>query len=211
MTRWITVEGCNGVGKTHVVAELARQLGDRVHVLPELTDLPDTSLAGRVMRALLVSSDQFLRTGAPRAETQLLLALQTHRHEAVPRDRELILEDRGPWSVAVYQSLILHPDDDCAALSTARWILRTNSRWRPEPDVTVLLRDDPVACTGRFATRLGRSITAEEQHLVQRAAALYDVLAAESDRVHVIDRRHRASADLLDDLLRICQLPSPPN
>ena len=207
--RWITVEGCNGVGKTYLATDIARSLGARCHRILELTDLPSTSLPGQIVHALRTHGDQFLRTGAPKTETQLLLALHNHRYETASHESEVILEDRGPWSVAVYQAVILHPRDERAALATARQILHASTMWRPWPDATVLLRDDDETCEHRFATRLRRDLTGDERRLMRRASRLYDELTGDVDRIHVIDRRRRSNDDILRELMHICSGAEP--
>ncbi len=208
-SRWVTVEGCNGVGKTYLAAEVARRLGGRCRRIPELTDLPPSSLPGQIVQALRTHGDQFLRTGAPKTETQLLLALHNHRHETWPHDSEITLEDRGPWSAAVYQAVILHPRSDRVALTTARQILHASTMWRPWPDITVLLRDDTATCEHRFATRLCRNLTADELRVLRRASRLYDDLTADVNHVHVIDRRGRSTDDVLDELTLVCTGADP--
>ena len=203
---WVTFEGRNGVGKTSLATAAADRLGGRCHRVAELTDLPDTTLPGQVLHALRTHGDAFLRTGAPHTETQLLMALQTHRYETHPPlpPGHVVVEDRGPLSVAVYQAAVLHPDDTDAALGTAAAILETSARWRPAPDATIVLRDDPQRCAQRYTARLGRTLTDDEKAIMTVAATLYDQLAEDIPRVHVVDRRTATDAGVLDEIVDIC-------
>jgi len=189
--RWVTVEGCNGVGKTHLVSAARVLLGTECIAVAELPDANPGSLPGQVIAALAAGGDLFLRGGAPFTETLLLAALQVHRYETTAPGAKcrLVLEDRGPLTVAVYQAAILEPDHDSAALATARQILAMITTWRPLPHTTVLLRDDPRECLHRFARRIGRAVRPDEARLISRAGDLYDLLAGEVPGLIVLDRR----------------------
>lgn len=189
--RWVTVEGRNGVGKTHLVSTARALLGTECVAVAELPDAHPDSLPGQVIAALAAGGDLFLRGGAPFTETLLLAALQVHRYETVAPSAKgrLVLEDRGPLTVAVYQAAILEPDHDTAALAAARQILATITTWRPLPHATVLLRDDPQECVHRFARRIGRAVRPDEARLMSRAGELYDRLAGEVPGLIVLDRR----------------------
>lgn len=144
----VALEGANGTGKTYLARRAAAALGDRCHLLAELSDSPPASLPGQVITALQACGGQFLRSGAPRTETLLLAALHVHRHEALPAlspGTVVVLEDRGPLSVAVYQAALLHPRDQDAALAAAGQILALIAQWRPLPAQMLLVTDEPAA------------------------------------------------------------------
>lgn len=185
---WVSLEGRNGVGKTHLAALVSAGLGKDCLALAELTDNHPDSLPARII-ATLSGGDPFLRGAAPMTETLLLAALQVHRHETTPPAGLWVLEDRGPLTVAVYQAAVLQPHDDDAALVTARRILAAITDWRPLPQLTVLLRDDPQACLRRFALRIARAASPDEIRLMTRASDLYDRLAPEIPGLTVLDRR----------------------
>src|SRR5437867_8049956 len=99
---WVSLEGVNGVGKTWLAAQVVRGLGTACLPLVELPDSAPGHLAGQVVSALAAAGDRFLRTGHPRTEALLLAALMVHRYEHArirPAVR-VVLEDRGPHSVA---------------------------------------------------------------------------------------------------------------
>lgn len=191
--RWVSLEGVNGVGKTHLARKVAARLGPACRPLAELPDAPADSLPGRVITALRDHGDAFLRTGAPRTETLLLAALHIHRHERLPAvpGVQLVLEDRGPLTVALYQAAILAPDGgDNHALDLAEDILATIAAWRPPPHLTVLLRDDPARCLHRFEQRLGRPAHPSEKTLMSHVDRLYDRFAdSRPEHLMLIDRR----------------------
>ncbi|MPZ66040.1 MAG: hypothetical protein GEU83_11175 [Pseudonocardiaceae bacterium] len=54
---------------------------------------------------------------------------------------------------AVYQSLIMNPGDDRAAAVLAGQILDTTARWRPLPDLTIVITDDVEAAVRRAEAR----------------------------------------------------------
>src|SRR5437868_2167038 len=101
---WVSLEGGNGVGKTHLAARAAALLGERCLYLQELPDSPADQIPGQIVAALHAAGDMWLRTGRARTENLRLAALQVHRYEALPPHaaHRVVLEDRGPHSVAVY-------------------------------------------------------------------------------------------------------------
>ena len=115
----VALEGANGVGKTYLAHRAAALLGSHCHLVAELPDSAAADLPGHVISALHATGDPFLRTGVPLTETLLLAALQVHRYESLPplARGTVVLEDRGPLSVAVYQAVILHPGDPEAAFA----------------------------------------------------------------------------------------------
>jgi dTMP kinase len=190
---WVSIEGVNGVGKTTVARSLATTLGERCLLLDELTDRSEETLPGRVTAALAAEGDVYLRTGHPVAETLALLALKVREIERLADRRlpgvDVILEDRGPDSVAVYQAAILaahYGEEDPARL--ARYVLATARAWSRLPDATVWLTGDRAVCTDRFAARVGRTLEPRDLDVIHRAEELYRVLAAgEPDRYTVVD------------------------
>lgn len=198
----VSTEGVNGVGKTYLVGQVAAQLArDSANAVPVIVEEfsrrahGGNDLGRQILRALVDASgrDRFLRGGHPASETMLLLAIKTHDYEA-SRDAltagRLVLEGRSLHTVAVYQSLILHPDDDDAAHEHARQILALAACWRPLPDLTILVTDDVAAAVRRAEQRDAIPYTPEQWRLHRRAAALFDRLAGDDpDRIRVLDRR----------------------
>lgn len=190
---WVALEGVNGVGKTYLARKAAGALGNRCVLVSELPDSPQTQIQGQIIAALRGNGDPFLRTGVPRTETLLLAALQVHRHEsATIKPGQVILEDRGPHTVAVYQAAILSGNDapDRQLADAARTILGLIGSWRPLPQKVLLLTDDASACLARFEARTGRSARGDETALMRRVRRIYELLAAQDqDEFQIIDRR----------------------
>jgi dTMP kinase len=208
---WVSVEGVEGAGKTYLAQRLARLLGPGCLLVSEVTDHRPQTMEGRIVAALSACGDLFLRTGHPAAETLALLALKARAHSeaaasALPHT-QVVLEDRGPDTVAVYQALILHPDGtEAQILDTAQRILAFAGRWRPLPDVTLLITDDPGICEERFAARTGRPVEPPERRLMRSAAQLYEQLAAaEAARYKVISRQDRTTGQALADMAAACR------
>jgi dTMP kinase len=196
--RLISLEGLNGVGKTYLTTRVAAADHDQPPLVVEgFSRRPDhdDDLGRRLLRTLVTAShgDRFLRAGFPKSETLLLLAIKMHDYETtLPalRAGRTVIEGRSIHSTAVYQSLIMNPDDDGAALVLAGQILDSTGRWRPLPDLTIVITDHVKAAVGRAEARDGVSYTAEQWQLHHRAAALFEHLAhADPEYLRLLDRR----------------------
>lgn len=190
---WVSVEGLNGVGKSEAIRAVAAELGPRCVRLSELSDQDGDTLPGQVIAALRSTEDVFLRTGHPVVETLAFLALKVREHERLIAGDltgvEVILEDRGVDSTAIYQAVILaaqHPA--VQALALAERILATMAPWRPAPDATVLLTCDREVATSRFAARTGRMLADRDLVVIEQAEVLYrDFAHAHPGRFTVLD------------------------
>jgi dTMP kinase len=206
---WVTLEGINGVGKSYLAGEAARLLGDQCVPLVELPDSPPRLLPRTIIDALAAGGDPFLRTGHPRTETLLLAALQVHRHETTAIGAgQVVLEDRGPHSVAIYQAAVLTGDaaDPDQTFAEAQSLLNLMTQWRPLPGKTILLVDEPATCQRRFEERLGRPSRPSEITLMERAAQLYDRFAAAvPHQLEVLDRRRLDDGSCVDAIVSACQ------
>lgn len=179
----VCIEGINGVGKTSAARAVAARLGTRCRLLDELTDQPGDTLPGEVIAALSSEQDPFLRTGHPVAETLALFGLQVRKHEQLTRQDlagvEVILEDRGLDTVAVYQAAILCSQDHGTALDeVARHLLASGRPLLPMPDATILLVGDLAVCSQRFANRIGRQLDPADLQLTGQIDAQYREMAA---------------------------------
>jgi dTMP kinase len=175
---WVSIEGINGAGKTTAARCAAVMLGARCLLLEELTDSCDDTLPRRVIAALSEQGDPFLRTGYPVVETLALLALQVRKTERLAgRDLagvEVIIEDRGVDSVAVYQAAVLcSQNPETPPEAVARHVLAGARRWLRLPDATILLTGDPSVCARRFAGRMGCPLTPADIRLTRQIDALY--------------------------------------
>ena len=207
---WVSVEGVEGAGKTYLTQRLARLLGSGCLLVSEVTDYRPQTMEGSIVAALSACGDLFLRTGHPAAETLALLALKARAYSEVAASAmphtQVVLEDRGPDTVAVYQAAIMHPHSTMAqTLDAAQRILAFAVRWRPLPDLTLLITDDPGICEERFAARTGQAVEPPERKLMRDAARLYELLAtAEPARYKVISSQDRTTEQVLADMTAAC-------
>jgi dTMP kinase len=169
------------------------------------------TLPGQVITALSRAGDFWLRTGHPGTETLALLALKVREHEhmcATPGARaEVIVEDRGVDSVALYQAAIVTgqdaPVEDTHAV--AQQIYATAAHWRPPPDRTLLLVDDFEVCLARLERRTGPALSAADRNLISRVRKLYTLQAArEPTRFQIVDRTGRSEQETLEELCQAC-------
>lgn len=204
----VSVEGLNGVGKTHLTAQLVRRWPttgpDQPLLLEEFSQRSGSAhpdLGVELLQALkqAAAGDALLRGGRPMTETMLLLAIKMHDYEssrAALGQGRLVLEGRSVHSVAVYQSLILHPGSDDEALQQARRILEQAAAWRPLPDLVILVTDVVQAALCRAELRDGRRFSDDELRLHRRAARLFHQLAADDPhRIAQLDRRTLSQED----------------
>jgi dTMP kinase len=202
----VSTEGISGVGKTYLTAQLRTGSPGPAAgaiVVEEFSRRPAHGELGHDLLHALTSSargDRFLRSGHPAGETLLLLAIKAHDYEAhcaqALQRGHLVLEGRSLHCVAVYQSLILHPDDDQRAYDEIRAILDIAVQWRPLPDLTFLITDDVDAAIERAERRDRITFSSEERQFHHRAAVLFERLAADvSGTVTVVDRRRLTSGD----------------
>ncbi|MFC4114277.1 thymidylate kinase [Nonomuraea zeae] len=207
---WVTIEGINGVGKTTAARAVAARLGERCLLLDEITDQASNTLTGWVISALAAQDPVCLRTGHPVTETLALLALKIREAEllaALPITPEVVIEDRGVDTVAVYQAAILCEQvADADPAHVARHILSTMSPWLPRPDATVLLTGDRQECIRRFADRIERTLAPPDVRVIEQADALYAGLAAtEPGRYTVIDTAGRTAEAVADAIAAVVQ------
>jgi dTMP kinase len=207
----VSVEGISGVGKTYLTQMLAASLAKQ-EAAPVVTEdftarqQPGRRDLGRDLLKVLTSAssgDRFLRGGYPAAETLLLLAIKMYDYEtSLPQlaSGHVVIEGRSLHTTAIYQSVILY-SGDTEALTQAREILQLAGQWRPLPDLTILLTDDPATAISRAELRDNRTIAPEERRIHFRAAALYDQLAADdTTRIRVLDRRLDDAATALNSM-----------
>jgi dTMP kinase len=109
-----------------------------------------------------------------------------------------VIEGRSIHSTAVYQSLIMYPEDREAAAASVVRILDTAAWWRPLPDLTIVITDDPQAAVRRAEARDGTTFTAEQWAVHYRAAPLFEHLATiDSEHVRLLDRREHDTETLV--------------
>lgn len=208
-TRWVCVEGPNGIGKTRLACALAARLGPGCQLLTELTDAQGEHVSAQVIGALSAAGDAFLRTGHPLTETFALLALKVREHELVkqmPAPSAMVLEDRSVDTVAIYQAAIIlgeHATED-ETWTLAQQIYQTAAQWLPVPDLTLLITDDLDNCWRRWAEREGTPLTAQQQRLVSRVTGLYHRQAAhEPERFRIVARAGRDPDEIVAEMAHL--------
>jgi dTMP kinase len=209
MSLLISIEGINGVGKTYLTRRLLAEFPEAV-VLDGFSERARARCVdlGRLLLDALIADaggDPFLRSGHPAAETLLLLAIKSHDWEArcLPalRAGRPVLEGRSLHSVATYQALILHSDDDRLALDEAHAILDLARRWRPLPDLTVLILDNVDAAIARLEHRDQTRCGPDQRRMHLRADRLYRQLAAaDPRRIKTVDRTEHTAAQTVETI-----------
>jgi dTMP kinase len=193
----IAAEGITGVGKTYLTTRAVNAIDDKPLTLDGFSQRANgrPGLDKGLLASLREASagDPFLRGGAPLSETLILLAIKRHDFDAVLPELasgRAVVEGRSVDSTAVCQALLLHTDDPDGALETATALLDLASSYRPLPDLTILVTDDPAQAIRRAQRRDRCVITPEQATFMRDASALFERLAAtDPTRYRVVDRR----------------------
>jgi dTMP kinase len=194
----ISAEGLNGVGKTYLTNRAVEALAEPPLMLDEFAEWANgrPGLGGALLRSLYdaAAGDPFLRGGTPLAEALLLMAIKRHDLDTVIpalSSGRAVVEGRSVDTTAVCQALLLHPEDPDTALDTASALLDLASSYRPLPDLTILVTDDPSQALTRAQRRDRCVFTAEQAAFMSEACTLFERLAATDPvRYRVVDRRH---------------------
>jgi dTMP kinase len=193
----ISVEGITGVGKTYLTSRAVESLDDKPLMLegfsrraPEHAELGEA-----LLRALREASgtDPFLRGGTPIAEALLLLAIKRHDLDTILPELSAgrtVIEGRSIDTTAVCQALQLHSGAPGAALDEATALLELAASFRPPPDLTILITDEPSVAIQRAQRRDQCTFTREQATFMHQASALFErVAAAGHARYRIVDRR----------------------
>lgn len=180
----ITVEGIDGTGKSSVVAELGRWLASS-GVKAAVQREPTASWLGDAVRrshtlgsdplthTFLFVADRAAHTGSMRAQ----IALGT-----------VVLCDRYFDSTVAYQGAALHDSFAAAGLDSVQWLRTLHDPWVAQPDLTLLLADDPAACVERVKATRGHTAIFEEAPFLAKVQANYRRLAlAEPARFRLLE------------------------
>ena len=209
----ISIEGIPGVGKTYLTSHAVNGLDGQPLILDGLSqreqEPPDLGKA--LLRALRATSgpDPFLRGGAPAAEALLLLAIKRHDLDMVLPELSggrIVVEGRSVDTTAVCQAVQLHPGAPAAALDEAAALVSLAALFRPLPDLTILITDDPSAAIERAQRRDNRRFTPDQVAFMTQTCALHEQLAATDPvRYRVVDRRSTTGDEAVLQI-RVCIL-----
>lgn len=176
-------EGISGCGKTYLIKALMPTFSpESTTLLTEVVDRKGSTLDREIISLLAASKDRFFRSGKPRTETFLLLALKMFDYEAciapALAQNHLVIEDRSIDTIAIYQALLLYPEKSIEQqLEVAHEIYDLAARWRRTPDLTFLIEDSFDIALKRVEQRGGQRLAADEILVLQRAARLYTCYA----------------------------------
>lgn len=206
----ISTEGIPGVGKTYLTNRAVDRFlhQKQVIMLDEFNERRNgrPGLGGELHEALRAASnhDYFVRGGTPVAEAFLWLAIKRDDFDRI-QDSLLhgmtVIEGRSVDSTAACQAVLIHPTDTEAALEEAQLLLGMASRFRPLPDLTILVTDDPNAAIARAETRDRRSFSSDQRAFVHAVNLLYTELAhADPVRWRVLDRRYTNESEASEQI-----------
>ncbi|BCL79638.1 hypothetical protein ccbrp13_21030 [Ktedonobacteria bacterium brp13] len=204
-----SLEGISGCGKSYILSQLREALHDvPVTIIEEVEDREGAALDQGIVALLRKHGDRYFRSGHPRTETLLLLALKAYDAEVEIMPAlaagHFVLEDRSIDTVAIYQALILAPSEPQKQLETANMLYQFACQWRQPPQVTFLIEDDFTTCLERAQRRSANLYSAEETALLHAAANLYDRYAAQEHHRERIVRLDRQQMDF-EEIVRVIQ------
>jgi dTMP kinase len=193
----VSLEGISGCGKSYVLSRLREALQDvPITFIEEIEDRESAGLDQGIAALLRKSGDRFFRSGHPKTETLLLLALKAYDAETEIAPAlaagNIVLEDRGIDTIAIYQALVLHPFDPEQQLREANRLYDFATQWRQPPHITFLLEDEFATSLERAQQRAAHNYSAQEVALLRAAAFLYERYAEQEryrGRIIRLDRR----------------------
>src|SRR5216683_1443137 len=169
----ISTEGIPGVGKTYLTEHAVNGLDGKPLILGGLSQRgqgrPDLGKA------------------------LLLLAIKRHDLDMVLPELSggrIVVEGRSVDTTAVCQAVQLRPGAPAAALDEAVALVGLATSFRPLPDLTILITDDPSAAIERAQRRDSRCFTPDQVAFMRETCMLHEQLAATDPvRYRVVDRR----------------------
>lgn len=203
----VSLEGISGCGKSYVLKQVYEALQDHLVIALEAIDeRQEQGLDQAILGVLRKSGDRFFRSGHPRCDTALLVALLVydaeHTIEPALTAGQIVLEDRSVDTFAIYQALILFPlATDEQLLDEANRLYERICQWRRAPDLTFLLVDDFMTTARRAQERAAGTYTPKDMALLRRAATLYERYACcYPERIVRVDRS-RMDVDAIINML----------
>lgn len=205
----ISFEGISGVGKTYITNLLMKESNiANLVTISELSDRKQVGLDTLIVDILRSVNDDFFRTGHPITETFLILALKMHDYEkgikSALEKGKIVIEDRSIDTIAVYQSILLHPNNSSLWLETAEKIYSVGAAWRKSPEITFLLYDDFNKTVRRAEERNGRLYADDEIELLFAAYNLYfEYSHLYKERFHLIDRNILSESETVSYISKV--------
>ena len=177
---WLSIEGTDAVGKTMLLEEIEKFLGNQKKIKFIVIKEFSSSSLGNLIKDL-ISKKKFFSLGDrlhyPFAETLLLCADFFYQFEQVllkntGRKKLFIISDRGLYSFLTYQSLrIEHQYRASIKLNPERWI---RSIFKPinKPHFVILLTSPISEIKQRIIERDG-SVNEQELRFIKKAQEEY--------------------------------------
>jgi dTMP kinase len=177
--RFFVFEGIDGSGKSTVSRLFAERLASTGRPVEWTAEPTSGWLGDQVRRANKEAHSAY-------AETLLYVADRAEHTAQMGRwlaGGRAVVCDRYVGSTLAYQSVTLRPYLGSRALE---WLKMVNEPLVVRPDVTFLLRIDPVVALARLSKRKERE-KFEKVEFLHKVAAMYDRLAEEDPSYIVVD------------------------
>lgn len=173
--RWISLDGTDGVGKTTLLRELVHHLRLTYpdHKVDKFPEFSSTAVGSLIRRR--VEQRYFFQMGdgehLPIGETLVLasdlaLQIETLQREITEDEPRILVSDRGPLSLVVYQANRLAQYAGLSYAEATSWVDRLLSLL-PTPDLTVVLHADEVTLRERLRERQADLTEVEVRFVLQ--------------------------------------------
>lgn len=202
--KWVSLDGTDAVGKTTLLRELVDHLRHAYpdHKVDKFHEFSSTAVGGLIRQRIeeryffQMGNDEHLPVGESLLlAADLALQLETLQRSSDTGEPMILVSDRGPLSLVVYQATRLVQHAGYSYEQAASWVGQLLSLL-PTPDLTVILYADEVTLRQRLIDRQADLTEAEmrfvlqlqDSFLVHAEHGAHPVLRSTPDQTQMITR-----------------------
>lgn len=202
-SRYITVEGIDGVGKTYFLEKL-KEKNPHVHIILD-TELDGL---GKKIFDALQSQKRFLGQGFPLAEALCFCAIDLIDVESrvIPNLKKNIsvLQDRGIDSICVYGAVSLQEKRKISFEEAYLLLFTIRKKLNIIPEKTILLYDDINRCIQRAEQRDKKTFTREEKEFLKKVDyGFRRIQKIFPRRIILLNRRNKSEGQILKEIQKL--------
>lgn len=193
--KFITIEGTDGVGKSHYLGKLKEE-GKQVIMDEDLE-----GFGAEIFHVLYRKDDIFYRHRNPMQEFLCFLAVEIQEFQKVKKmlRKGDVIKDRGIDTICLYAALQMKGD----FLKNYNKLMRIAKKVVKLPNVTYVLTDDFDKVVERGEKRVGRSYSEEEKSFLKKVDGGYRVLIEKfPERIKEVSIKDKDDKDVIDLLIK---------